>query len=193
MPRMDDSLGTASFIAQNTDKYDEEYLVNLLEQPVEVTHESSRCHGPDADALQSGQFLMSELSASLVSSFQSIGVDSSLEAHEGEPMLISSVKQVVRPIAVRMGSRSVVLPPSTPLSERSGSASLEDGSSSVSSFTTLPSTISSPDSTKLANIMVSDEKSAFRTLHFSKNFSSVPLKTPLFYASLEDSSLVFNK
>ncbi len=184
---------SASALAQNRDKEDDAYLASLLEVPLEESHERERCHGPDADALLSGHFLASDLQTSIVSSFHTLSVDSSsVVVPNGEPMLISSVKRVVRPIAVRLGSRSVVvLPPSTPLSERSGSASLEDGSSSVSSFTTLPSTISSPDSTKLVNIMVSDEKSAFRTLHFSK-FSSAPIKTPLFYSSLEDSASIFN-
>ncbi|KAI8919593.1 hypothetical protein BC831DRAFT_481119 [Entophlyctis helioformis] len=55
--------------------------------------------------------------------------------------------------------------PGTPFSERSVSVSSEDGSSSISSLSTLPSTVSSPDSTKLARLISHNgtEKSAFST------------------------------
>ncbi|KAI8846201.1 hypothetical protein BC829DRAFT_398940 [Chytridium lagenaria] len=52
--------------------------------------------------------------------------------------------------------------PGTPLSARSTiSTSSEDGCSSVSSYSTLPSSISSPDSTRVANIGMTDKLSAF--------------------------------
>ncbi|KAJ3310002.1 hypothetical protein HDU76_003478 [Blyttiomyces sp. JEL0837] len=59
--------------------------------------------------------------------------------------------RVPRPIMVfsQASSRSI---PGTPLSERSVSTSSEDGSSSVSSYSTLPSSISSPNSEKVASV-----------------------------------------
>ncbi|KAJ3216735.1 hypothetical protein HDU67_009061 [Dinochytrium kinnereticum] len=61
--------------------------------------------------------------------------------------------------------------PGTPLSERSTiSTSSEDGCSSVSSFGTLPSLMSSPDSTRVASIGKRDKVSAFSSAPASVNY-----------------------
>nr|KAJ3421818.1 hypothetical protein HK105_002180 [Polyrhizophydium stewartii] len=68
---------------------------------------------------------------------------------------LSHPEVVLKPTPRRACSHQHV--PGTP-SERSVSASSEDGSSSISSFSTLPSTVSSPD---VSRIRLAMEKSAF--------------------------------
>eukprot|EP00842_Homolaphlyctis_polyrhiza_P005372 jgi/Hompol1/5836/HPOL_004761-RA len=100
------------------------------------------------------------------------GVESPFHGHprplSPESMIAKSRPESVhRPISRRLGQKNQhqqrqQAAPGTPLSDRSVSASSEDGSSSVSSYSTLPSSISSPDSLKLANLVAHKDKSAFR-------------------------------
>lgn len=77
---------------------------------------------------------------------------------------VLSAKRFVQPTAVRLGAAY----PKTPISERSVSVHLEDGSSSVSSFSTLVSNITSPDTSKMANFLVSKDSSAFKSLSLTQ-------------------------
>ncbi|KAJ3109203.1 hypothetical protein HDU97_008602 [Phlyctochytrium planicorne] len=84
------------------------------------------------------------------------------------------------------GSVSLRSIPGTPLSERSTvSTSSEDGCSSVSSYSTLPSSISSPDSTRVASIgaFKADKLSAFT---IRQKMSSVDEKFNLITRNLQE-------
>ncbi|KAJ3412076.1 hypothetical protein HDV05_001300 [Chytridiales sp. JEL 0842] len=146
-----------------------------------------RCPGPDADMmLRSGRFGPTQ-DDRRVSSYPRI-LTSSLPVYQEPPQLTAvppagvliprPTKMMSQPVMVPVTPRIVWTPPvqtpiqrpvpGTPLSERSVSTSSEDGSSSVSSYSTLPSSISSPDSTKVACIGgYAAEKSAF-----SANFNA---------------------
>ena len=163
------------------EKEDQKYLDDLLGLPECQSSQDTRCPGPNAEHVLAGRMDESGRSRdALTLPFESLSMSASVIGLEDEAVKISRAKRIVRPVAIRLGGHSMG-PPSTPLSERSVSASLEDGSSSVSSFSTLPSSISSPDSSKLADIMLSIEKSAFTSLRFGPPHALSGAKTSLLH------------
>ncbi len=150
----------------NARNEDESYLLSLLETPYAAGLDDKRCPGPNAECLMDGKYIDDdELSNPLLY----LGISS---AHvDDESIIIRTTKRVIQPTAVRMGTNRQC--PKTPLSERSASVHLEDGSSSVSSFSTLVSNITSPDTSKMVKRLISNDMSAFKSLHYSKN-SYVP-------------------
>ena len=164
--------------AANREKEDDKYLESILDLPFKEENQMDRCQGPDADKMMSGNPCDVNFEDPFNSRFGSLSIGQipALFNPMEDSIQMSSAKLIVRPVPVRLGPRSFI-PPGTPLSERSGTASLEDASSSVPSFSTLASSISSPDSSKVANIMILEEKSAFSkyptNLYESQRFYNV--------------------
>ena len=138
---------------------DDFYLSLLLEKPFSKELDENRCQGPNADSLISGKIIDEE---DISNTFEYLDINSKIQVDEN--VIAIMPRRVVQPTVVRLGASRYC--PRTPLSEKSVSAYLEDGSSSVSSFSTLLSNITSPDSTKVAKFVLSKESSAFRTLNY---------------------------
>jgi hypothetical protein len=121
-------------------------------------NEDERCAGPNAETLLSGNYIDSE---ELSNPLQYLHI--SPVNIDDETVIVRTVKRIIQPTAVRVGSNRQY--PKTPMSERSASVHLEDGSSSVSSFSTLVSNITSPDTSKMVKLLISKDMSAFKSLH----------------------------
>lgn len=130
-----------------------------METPNSDENEDKRCAGPNAESLLSGKYIDAEELSNPLQYLQlnSVNIDD-------ETVTIRTAKRIIQPTAVRMGSNRQY--PKTPLSERSASVHLEDGSSSVSSFSTLVSNITSPDTSKMVKLLISKDMSAFKSLHY---------------------------
>jgi hypothetical protein len=172
-----ESSGSEDNIDNENDE--DKYLMGIFSKMDVYDFPENRCPGPDADTLLFGynQQFNPDVTDECVRSLEELSI---APTHD-EKILSSCPERVIRPIALRLGFK--ILPPGTPLSERSITASLEDGSSSVASYSTLQSSImSSPDSSKLANIMASIDKSAFRSKKVKGLFVNV--EDSLLYTSV---------
>ena len=131
-----------------------------MESPDLKNSADQRCQGPNADSLLVGKYQEGDDLSTLIDYLQISGLN------DDDLVTLRTAKRVVQPTAVRLGAGTHY--PKTPMSERSVSAHLEDGSSSVSSFSTLVSNITSPDTSKMAHFLVSKDFSAFKSLDLTQ-------------------------
>jgi len=80
----------------------------------------------------------------------------------------SPLEDIPKPTCIRQ--TKIISVPSTPISSRSANSSDDGWGGSSWSFSTLPSALSSPDSSKVANIIANDTKSGIFNINFHASF-----------------------